>query len=244
MEHRLFEILVVAHIITGSTGALTFWVPVLGAKGDKVHRLSGRIFVVTMLLTGSFAIGMSGLTLIEPMGTHPHLIGKFDAVFVRGIFGWLMLHLGVLTINLAWYGWLCAKNRTRREPMREWRNLLLQPLLLVAAMNCALQGWLIDQPLMIGASVIGIATVLTNLWFLYKPAPGAMDWVKEHVKALIGAGISVYTAFLAFGSVRAFPDLALSPVLWAVPAASGIAFILWHWRRIDRKLRAHKPRAF
>lgn len=242
MEYRIFEALVVAHILTGSLGALTFWMPVLGAKGTKMHRLSGRVFVFTMLLTGTFAIGMSVLTLLEPMGTHPHLVGKFDADFVRGIFGWLMLHLGILTINLAWYGWLCARNRAQREPMREWRNLALQPLLLIAAINCAAQGWLINQPLMLGVSVIGIATVLTNVWFLYKPTPGAMDWLKEHVKALIGAGISVYTAFLAFGSVRAFPELALSPIMWAVPAAIGIAFILWHWRRIDRKLRSQKPR--
>lgn len=238
MEHRLFEILVAAHIVTGASGALAFWIPVLGRKGDRTHRKTGAFFVMAMILTGMFAMGMSTLTLIEPMGTHPHLMGKFEPAFVRGIFGWLMLHLGLLTINLAWYGWMCVQHRTRRERMREWRNLALQPLLLIAALNCAAQGWIIGEPLMIGLCVIGVATALTNLWFLYKPAPGAMDWLKEHVKALIGAGISVYTAFMAFGSVRLMPELALSPAMWAAPAATGIGYILWRWRIIDRSHRA------
>jgi hypothetical protein len=62
-----------------------------------------------------------------------------------------------------------------------------------------------------------------------------MDWLKEHVKALVGAGISVYTAFFAFGAVRTFPELALHPGLWAVPLAVGLTLIIVHHRRIDRQ---------
>ena len=60
------------------------------------------------------------------------------------------------------------------------------------------------------------------------------------MKALVGAGISVYTAFMAFGSVRILPELALHPVMWAIPVAVGIALILWHWRIIDRQVRAQR----
>lgn len=239
MEHYAFNVLVAAHIVTGATAAIAFWIPVLGRKGGATHRNTGRVFVVTMLFTGAFAVGMSILTLIDPLGTHPHLVGQFEPAFIRGVFGWLMLHLGVLTINLAWYGWLCARHRAQREHIREWKNVILQPLLLAAAVNCAVQGLLIREPLLLGVSVIGVATVATNVWFLYKPVAGSRDWLKEHLKALVGAGISVYTAFLAFGSVRLLPELALSPLMWAVPAASGIALILRHWRMIDRQAAAH-----
>jgi hypothetical protein len=238
MEYLLFETLIVAHILTGSTGAIAFWVPVIGRKGGEVHRRWGRVFTVAMLVTGTLALCLSTLTLLDPIGTHPHLEGRFDADFIRGIFGWMMLHMGVLTINLAWYGWLAVKNGRRRERGREWRNLLLQPLVILAALNCALQGWLIEQPLMMAISLVGVATGLTNLWFLYKPQPGPMDWLKEHVKALVGAGISVYTAFMAFGSVRILPELALNPLMWAIPLVTGISLILWHWRKIDAQMRA------
>ena len=240
MELTIFHTLVAAHIATGATGAIAFWVPVIGRKGGVNHRRWGRVFTVAMLITGTLAICLSLMTINDPLSTHPHLAGRFEASFLRGIFGWMMLHMGVLTINLAWYGWLCVKNGRRREKSREWRNLALQPLLALAALNCALQGFIIDQPLMMAISLVGLATAGTNLWFLYKPAPGPMDWLKEHVKALVGAGISVYTAFMAFGSVRILPELALNPLMWAIPLVTGISIILWHWRKIGLQLRARQ----
>ena len=51
-------------------------------------------------------------------------------------------------------------------------------------------------------------------------------------QGLVGAGISVYTAFLAFGAVRLMPELALNPALWAVPLVTGVPIILYHWRKI------------
>ncbi len=230
----LFEALIAAHIVTGAIGAITFWVPVIGRKGGVDHRRWGKVFTIALIITGFLAAAMSVMTLIAPMETHPHLVGMFDAEFVRGIFGWMMLHNAVLTVNLCWYGWLCVRNRRDHAGNLEWRNLALQPLLVLAAIACAVDGWAIGQPLLFALPVVGLATVATNLWFLYKPRRAPQDWQKEHLKALVGAGISVYTAFLAFGSVRLMPALALNPILWAIPLVTGVAIILYHWRRLDR----------
>ena len=43
---------------------------------------------------------------------------------------------------------------------------------------------------------------------------------------------------MAFGSVRLIPELALNPVMWAIPLSTGIGLILWHWRKIDAQTRA------
>jgi len=233
----LFEILVALHILGGLTGAVAFWVPVIGRKGGNLHRQAGRTFTRALLLTGAFAVLMSLLTLAEPILTHPHLEGRFEPDFIRGIFGWMMLYLGVLTLNLVWYGWHCAIHRNDRPALREWRNLSLQPLLLIAAANCAWQGWLIDQALMIAIAFVGFATAATNLWFLYKPKLSAVDWQKEHLKALVGGGISVYTAFMAFGSVRILPELALNPFMWMIPLTIGVGIIIYQWARLDGYLR-------
>jgi hypothetical protein len=240
MELLLFHALVAAHIISGTTGAITFWVPVIGRKGSVNHKRWGRIFTYALLVTGSLALSMSLLTLADPQGTHPHLVGRFDDGFIRGMFGHMMLHTAILTINLAWYGLLVVRNRNRQELNRTRLNLALQWLVIVAALNCAVQGWLIDQPLMIGISVVGVATGWTNLHFLAKPKPTREDWLKEHVKALVGAGISVYTAFMAFGSVRVFPELALHPAMWAIPLGVGLAIIIWHRLAIDRAARLRR----
>ena len=87
-----------------------------------------------------------------------------------------------------------------------------------------------------GISMVGFATVATNLWFLYKPQPLPTDRIKEHIKCLVGAGISVYTAFFAFGAVRLIPELALQPGLWAVPLVVGLTLIIYHQRAVTRPL--------
>jgi hypothetical protein len=234
---ELFHLFVASHIVTGATGLLAFWVPVIAKKGGTAHRKVGQVFTVTMLLTGTAAIGISLCTLIDPVSTHPQLTDHpdfRDPALVRAIFGWMMLSLAILTLNLAWYGWQCIRNRRDHAGNREWINLALQAATFAGATNCAWQGIQVGQPLMFGVSFIGWATVGTNLWFLCKKHPAPNDWLKEHLKGLVGAGISVYTAFFAFGAVRTFPTLALHPVLWAIPLTVGVTIILYQWRRLSR----------
>lgn len=233
----LFHLLIACHIVTGSVGLVSFWVPVLGRKGTAAHRLGGRVFTATMLATGSLAIAISLCTLADPVGTHPHLMSHpdfGDPRVIRTVFGWLMLFLAILTINLAWYGWVCVTRKRDRVASRDPLNLALQALLLTAGINVAWHAVALGVPLMAGLSVVGFATVGTNLWYLYKPVAGPRDWLAEHVKALVGAGISVYTAFFAFGAVRLMPEAALTPALWSAPLVVGLALILWHRRAILR----------
>ncbi len=225
----LFHTLVICHIIVGTVGLTSFWVPVISQKGGVNHQKWGRVFTWSMLITGTIAIGISTCTLLAPAETHPNIP---DVVLVTYIFGWMMQYLAILTINLAWYGWLCVLNKRDRDANREWRNLVLQVLLTCASINCLVRGWSIGQPLMMGISTIGFATVATNMYYLYKPNPGRADWQYEHIKALVGAGISVYTAFFAFGAVRLMPELALSPVLWAIPLVTGLSIIFYQWRQV------------
>jgi hypothetical protein len=239
--HTLFEVLVAMHICTGTVGLISFWVPVAGRKGGAVHARFGRVFTMMMLATGSVAVGIALTTLSDPVATHPHLVDHpdfGDPALIAGIFGWMMLYLATLTINLAWQGWLCIRDRRGRTANRAWHNLLLQVLLTAAAGACAWQGWRLGQPLMLAISMVGFATVATNLWYIYKPRPRPVDRIKEHIKSLVGAGISVYTAFFAFGAVRLVPELALTPALWSVPLITGLTLIIYHQRAVTMRFRA------
>jgi hypothetical protein len=241
-----FHILIALHIMTGAPGLIGFWIPVAARKGAKVHRISGRIFVWLMLATASFAVMMATLTILDPVATHPKLAAHAllgHPEIIRGIFGWMMLFLAILTINLAWYGRACIENRQDHARHRRPVNLALQAILVVAALNCAAQGALIGQWLMVGISFVGFATVGTNLWFMLRKAPRPLEWLTEHIKALVGTGISVYTAFLAFGAVRFVPELALSPVLWAIPLITGVSLILYHQRAVTAPLRRQRLKA-
>jgi len=243
--HSFFDVLIALHIIGGAPGLLIFWLPVITKKGGGRHVYWGKIFTLAMLFTGTMATAMATTTLIAPMATHPQLLDHpdfSDPALVRGVFGWMMLYLAILTINLAWYGWKCITNKTNHQENRHWFNLGLQGLLSIVSVNCAVQGLLIGQPMMIGISFVGFATVGTNLWFILKDKPGRMDWLLEHIKGIVGTGISVYTAFFAFGAVRYIPELALAPGLWAVPLVVGLALILYHQYKVRRAMRPARVR--
>jgi hypothetical protein len=189
------------------------------------------------MVAGSIALCLSTLTLIDPIGTHPHLVDR-GATFVRGIFGVMMFYLGILTLNLAWYGLETIKNKVNHPRMKAGLNFWLQPLLIIASLACAIEGIIIKQYLMVGMSLIGFATAGTNLFFMFTKSPEPKEYLKEHVKAIVGCGISVYTAFFAFGAVRFMPSMALHPGLWSIPLVVGLAIILYHHRKIGLSLKA------
>ena len=197
--YLLFKSLIAVHILFGAVGLISFWIPVFSRKGSPAHRLWGRIFARCILVAGGIAILLSLCTLYAPMETHPHLE---DPVFVRGIFGVLMFHLGVLTVNLAWYGREVLKNKANPGANRRGVTLYLQ--------------------------------VLLGLMHMLNPAPPPKAWLREHVKGIVGAGISVYTAFFAFGAVRIMPEIALHPGLWAIPLTVGLGLILYHYWKISQ----------
>jgi len=57
----------------------------------------------------------------------------------------------------------------------------------------------------------------------------------------VGAGISVYTAFFAFGAVRFVPEIALTPGLWAIPLVTGLVLIVYHQRAVMSPSRSVQP---
>jgi len=66
-----FDTLVALHIVSGTVGLITLWVPIIGKKGSPTHRRWGRIFAHALLITGILAIGISVVTLLYPLETHP-----------------------------------------------------------------------------------------------------------------------------------------------------------------------------
>ena len=91
--------------------------------------------------------------------------------------------------------------------------------------------------MMMGIAIVGFATVATNLWFIYRKPSSPKARIKEHIKSLVGAGISVYTAFFAFGAVRLLPEIALTPGLWAIPLVTGLILIIYHQRAVMAPVR-------
>ena len=221
----LFKALIVIHVVAGATGLVAFWVPVVARKGGVRHRLWGRVFATALLAAGGLAIPMSLITLTVPLETHPKLT---DVPLIRGLFGWLMLYLGILTVAMSWFGLLCIRNKRNHAANRHWFNVALQIAALIAALNCGYQGWHIGQFIMMAVAPVGVLASALYLSFVFNSAPRATDYINFHFRALIGAGISVYTAFLAFGAVQLMPSHAFNPTMWSVPSIVGLSIVFYH----------------
>jgi len=225
----LFDALVALHILSGTVGLVTLWVPLFARKGGALHRAWGRVFAMALLMTGILAIGISLVSLRWPLETHPF---SGDAALVRGLFGWMMLYLAILTIMLSRYGMLVIRNRRNHARDREPLNITLQVLTFVAAANCLWHGIALGQPVMMGIPVVGLVIAVLNLRYIFQRAPLSNEWLIQHTRGLVGAGISVYTAFLAFGAVNFMPALAFDPLLWATPTALGMALLSYHQGKV------------
>ena len=229
----LFHSLVIGHVIAGLIVLIAFWVPIFSTKGGTVHRRWGHIFAKALFAAAWMAIAMAILNLTTTNDRHPVLA---DRALFNGLFGWMMLYLGLLTLGLGRYGLEAARRRGRAAVLRTPFNLGLQIIVGVAAINCAWQGYVLRQPLMIGLALLGFGASSTFIFALIRPGVAAhKTYVREHLKAMIGAGISAYTAFLSVGLLQIIPQYVFNPAIWAIPSLVGVGLILYHFRRIEQR---------
>ncbi len=225
----LFNGLLAVHVVTGAIGLIALWPPILGRKGSDRHKQWGRTFAYCLLTTSLCAVGMSLCTLYAPLETHPRLT---DERMIRSLFGWMMLYLSIFTATLVWFGLQCVRNRQRHGAHRNPLTLGLQFATIGAAVLCAVQGWLAGQPLMILISSLGITAACLNTRFILYVNPPRNEWLIQHMRSFVGAGVSVYTAFFSFGAANLLPAVAFNPLLWAAPTIVGISVILYQQRAI------------
>lgn len=220
----LFNLILAVHVGAGIVALTSFWGAVATAKGGRAHRRWGFVFASSIYAAAVMALVMGTLSLFWPLAMHR---GLTDAPLYRGLFGWMMLYLGLLTLTMTRYGLTMIVNKRDHAANRHWTLVALQVAVLVAAVNCAVHGAILHQPLMIGVSVIGFGTTLTYLLYMFRPDPGRATYIPEHLKAMVATGIAAYTAFLSVGLVEMLPAHAFNPVIWGLPTAGGMALIIY-----------------
>ncbi len=227
---HLFEALVILHVIAGTIGLVAFWVPIAARKGAKNHRKGGKFACYGFIAAGALAVAMGLISLFVMTDRHPEIA---DRALYQGLFGWMMLYLGVLTIGFADYGLAVVKHSRRRDALRAPRYQMVMGAVVAAALACGLYGFTIAEPLMMAVAALGIVSMAIQqvfVWrgrlrFLSEPAPTA--YIGEHFRALIGMGISAYTAFMSVGLIRLVPEHVFNPAIWAVPSVIGVSLIIW-----------------
>jgi hypothetical protein len=233
----LFEALVVAHVVTGAVGLTAFWGPVATKKGAARHRKWGRTACYGFIGAGALAIAMALLSLYGPEYRHPEIT---DRALFDGLFGWMMLYLGVLTIGFVDYGLAVIRHSRDRRALRSLRYQSVIAAVIVSGAWCGFYGYKVGHPLMMLVAFIGIVAMLIQQRYIWRsddpprqtPAlkqrsGRANEYVGEHFRALIGMGISAYTAFMSVGLIRLVPEHVFNPAIWAGPSVVGVSLILY-----------------
>lgn len=221
----LFHALVVLHVATGAVGLTAFWGPIVTKKGAQPHRKWGRAACYGFLGAGTLAIAMAFLSLYGPEHRHPEVT---DRRLFEGLFGWMMLYLGTLTIGFVDYGLGVVKHSRNRRALRAVRYQAVIAAVIVTGAWCGYYGFLVSHPLMMLVAFIGIAAMLIQQRYIWRSEDFPKGThVGEHFRALIGMGISAYTAFLSVGLIRLVPEHVFNPAIWAGPSVIGVSLIVW-----------------
>jgi hypothetical protein len=221
----LFEALVALHVATGAVGLTAFWGPIITRKGAANHRKWGRAACYGFLGAGSLAIAMALLSLYGPEYRHPEVT---DRALYEGLFGWMMLYLGILTIGFVDYGLAVVRHSRNRRALRAVRYQAVIAAVIASGAWCGIYGWQVGHPLMMLVAGIGITAMLIQLRHIWREGdPPRGTHVSEHFRALIGMGISAYTAFLSVGLIRYVPEHVFNPAVWAGPSVIGVSLIVY-----------------
>jgi hypothetical protein len=225
LAHMLFEALVVAHVATGAVGLTAFWGPIVTKKGAAKHRKWGKVASYGFLGAGSLAIAMALLSLYGPEARHPEIT---DRRLFDGLFGWMMLYLGILTIGFVDYGLAVVRHSRDRRALRSLRYQAVIAAVVLSGAWCGFFGFRVGHPLMMLVAFIGIAAMLIQQVYVWRrDDPPRGTHIGEHFRALIGMGISAYTAFLSVGLIRMVPEHVFNPAIWAGPSVIGVSLIIW-----------------
>jgi MFS family permease len=231
----LFDALIYVHVTVGTIGLLAFWVPILTRKGARPHRLGGRIACLGFVGAGIMAIAMALVSLFGPEERVPSIT---DRAAFAGLLGWMMLFLGTLTIAFADYGIAVVRHARERRRLRAARYQAVMLAVIVSGLWCGYFGLRIGQPTMVMVAAFGIAAMTIQQWFVWRTAVPPRAYIGEHFRALLGMGISAYTAFLSVGLIRLIPDHVFNPMIWAGPSVVGVGLIIYFTHQNRQKKRS------
>lgn len=215
------DVLRTIHIAGGAAALASLWIPLIAAKGGRLHRRAGWVFVAGMGVVAATAIALCVHRFLLP----PAPGNRTMAVFLG--------YLGVLTGAGAYKGIrvLRTKNRTGRS--RNALDLGVAAATLAFGPPTALVGYTSGFPPVLIFGIIGTIGGVTTLRYWLRPPQERMHWWYQHMSDMIGTSIAAITAFLVLNA-RHFGLGTWSTLVWVGPTLIGVPLLLvWlrHYRR-------------
>lgn len=239
------SILLYTHIVLGVLAMALFWIPMLTRKGGRHHRRFGQIYVWTMHTVAWSGLIMSIMVLIDPAYFKASFVARSNdpaatIATIRSMWTLLLL-LSILTIAGVVNGTMVLKHKQPRELRRV--SYLIWPAALFAVSIATLFFGLSSIRTPFGPNwlhlifaTLGLVSSVQMAQYVFQRQRNDKRWLIEHLGAMTGTGIAVYTAFFAFGARHLFANFGNWQLLgWVLPGViGGIAIYYW-----TRKYQSH-----
>jgi len=208
-----FTIFLVLHIIGGSVGLLTGSINLVMRKGDRKHKMVGRVFVYSMLTAGLSALILSVV--------HPNYF-----LFMVGVFTIYMVGTGNRYIYLRMLG------INQKPRLIDWT--ITYTMLLFGVLFVGLGVWSLTKANFFGTVFIAFGAI--GLLFVkldivnYKGKSDVKNyWLLAHLQRMTGAYIASVTAFIVVNAKHS--PVELPPALfWLMPTII-LAPLIVRWSR-------------
>jgi uncharacterized membrane protein len=201
----LYKISLVLHIIAGFSALLCGLLAILAAKGARLHRVSGLIYFMAMLLVSFSAV------LISIMKSNSFL-----------------LHIGIFAFFMAYSGFRSIKNKSLNAGIWDWLVLLL------GLINAVFMVFSLKMVLLV-FGLLGLYLCLADfrlfLFVLWKKEIAKNQWLLRHIGMMLGCYISTFTAFLVVNvDARSYAIFT-----WLLPTFIGTPLIAFWIRKFTIK---------
>lgn len=211
-----FKIILVLHIIAGSIGLVLGTFVLVRKKGDKTHKLLGKIFTASMLITGILALVLSYI--------HTNMF-----LFIVGVF--------TIYLTATGYRIMYLKNILNEQKPKSI-DYILTLFMLISSITFLYLGILnLIKNNYFGIVLCLFGTISLRLCYIdykiySKKVIDNLFWLKNHIGRMTGAYIAAFTAFLVVNNTFINPILA-----WSLPGIIGTLFIFRTIKNINKKIK-------
>lgn len=176
------QVLIVIHVILGSIGVISGPVSAIAKKGGKLHRLSGKVFAWSMIISAILAL------FISSMPGHKSLF-----LFCIGIFGLYLVASGYRVLKIKKLG------RGQRPALLDWT--LSVSMGVFGAVMFIYGGWILLRGGTFGVVLLlfgffGLMLFKGDLKMYLKRPEDPRFWLFQHINKMNGGLITAFTALL------------------------------------------------
>lgn len=206
MSEEFIRILVISHAGLGFIALTVGAVALSTRKGRKTHKLSGRVFAVSMLLCSILSVIIASQ---------------------QGHYNVFLFCVGILTIYLVATGYRCLKYRDQRKSL--WLDFSLTLVMLIFSFILLAYVPIIKGKINVLFTIfglLGLSLTIQDLFAYRNRQKLSENVLKMHIGKISGAYIASVTAFVVVNSL--IPGV----YGWILPGILGSFYIVYWNKRL------------